>query len=727
MVGLKTPTVITAKNLADPHESQTEQEGLAFHPVSESNALPGKIPVRINPVLEDVLVAELCGVTERHVRRLAAAGKYPDAQKRLGNGGQNWSIPLSSLPQTAQARYWLRQTTGIVRPDERTSLSMEERDELWKRWEKATPKCRARAEKAFAALKMYQDLPCQGFSKMAAYQTIQEQFGVCRATFNSWQEAVKGLDQGDWRPALVPDFPGRSNARRADWPGDSWRFFLGQASTPKRPLMAAYHATVREAQAQGWGKLPSRFTAARDFRNLDADALAALQGDDRELERLSPTIQRDYSGFALHEQWSMDGRRLDVQSIDAHGLFGRKGWKGRLWMYAIMDMRSRYLVGYAFGQALNADLVRHAILDALDTTRRIIPQQVQADNGMEAAAKEITGGAPWRLRGKVKEDEPIGLLPMLGIRVSWATPAHGQTKPIERLFGTLARKVETRPEFRKAYMGHNPVAWPEEFDKNHFIPVEALRDAYQEGMEEYHHSPHRGDAMDGKTPRRVYEDLMRDPGFTPKRLTERQYRMCLLPAVAVTLRRDGCFTVLGHAYWSEKTAAIQPKGRGYFALYNPQNLSEPVFLYRKNKLIAENVGQVQRAHGNSKEDAQQFAKAKARFRKTAKAKAQAETEKKNLERPEIRLRGAQKHPELIDKETGKLLLVDEETGELLPLPEVTALTPSAVEAPKAPTPEAQASRARIENHKKLLEEIDKESAAERDAALAAPRKKEAWW
>jgi hypothetical protein len=305
---------------------------------------------------------------------------------------------------------------------------------------------------------------------------------------------------------------------------------------------------------------------------------------------------------------------------------------------------------------------------------------------------------------------------MLGIRVSWATPAHGQTKPIERLFGTLARQVETRPEFRKAYQGNNPIARPEEFDADHAVPVEALRDAYREEVTHYHHAPHRGDAMNGRTPLQVYDALTREPGFAPKRLTERQYRMCLLSAVAVTLRRDGSFTVLGHAYWSEKTAAIQPKGRGYFALYDPQNLSEPVFLYRKNKLIAESVKQVLRAHGNSKEEARQLAKAKGAYKKAAKAKARALTEEMNLARPEYKLRLLQKHPEMIDQET----------GERLPLPRVAALTPSAVEIPKAPTPEEQESRARIEYLKEQMLKDQQELAAKRDAAPPVPRKKMAW-
>lgn len=52
---------------------------------------------------------------------------------------------------------------------------------------------------------------------MDAYAAIKAEFGISRSTLNEWQEALEGLEQGDWLPALVPDLSGRTNARRADF------------------------------------------------------------------------------------------------------------------------------------------------------------------------------------------------------------------------------------------------------------------------------------------------------------------------------------------------------------------------------------------------------------------------------------------------------------------------------------------------------------------------------
>lgn len=648
-------------------------------------------------LLTTVDAARLTGITERSVNRNAADGKYAGAYKKPTNGGEGWAIPLDSLPAEAQALYWHEQftTAGLTADlfEGGSSFTPEEREEHWKRYELATEKCQGRARVAFAALMRFNELLRQGSKKMAAYEAVMTEFDVVRSTFNLWQKSVDGLDQGDWLPALVPDFSGRTNARRADWPGQSWTFFLHDACTPGRPLKTAYNRTVREAEAQGWGKLPSLQTARRDFDNLDAAVIAVLREGDTALKRLSPTVRRDYTAFALHDQWSMDGRRIDLMVRDSKGEFGSKGRTFRLWLYAVMDMRSRFLVGYAFGAALNADLVRAALMDAFKKTGRIVPKYIQIDNGMEAAAKEITGGAPWRRRGKVKEDEIIGVLPLLGIEVPWAMPGHGQTKPIERLFGTLARMCETRPEFKGAYCGNTPVARPEEWDAGKAAPIDLVRELFAEELGAYLRTPHRGDGMNGKSPMQMYTELMNAPGYVPRQISALQMRVCALSAVPITIQKDGSFIIHGARYYSVETASLS-RGRGYYARYNRHDLAEPVFVYRASKLVAENVRQIERTPGNSKEAAQKIAKERADFTRAKKAAAKALFNIQNLDTPaEIAKSTAITHPEIMDKETGEILSVGK----------VVALTQSAAQLPRESSKDEVDETTRI---KAMAEEID---------------------
>jgi transposase InsO family protein len=446
-------------------------------------------------------------------------------------------------------------------------------------------------------------------------------------------------------------------------------------SAPGRPIAAAYRATLRQAAIEGWGKLPSLRTAGRAWEAVPNTVKAVLRGDKTALKRLAPTGRRVYD-MPLHDSWTMDGRKLDLMCRDVEGRFGPPGKKGRLYLYAVEEMRSRYVVGYAFGFELTADLVRKALLSAIDHTGLVIPRQIQADNGAEFAAKEITGGASFRRRFKVKEDEVIGMLTMLGIEPQFATVAHGQAKPVERLFRTLAQEIETRPEFRRAYMGSNPERRPEEYDVDHAVSVDAVIAAYEEGIKIYNNQKHRGAGMQGKTPRQVYTELMTAPGFIMRKTTQSMRRMAALAALPVTLQTNGTFCICGASYWSQKTAELT-KGRGYTARFNSNDLAEPVYLYQGTKLVAENVPQQIRIHGNNdKAAAKQLAKAKNELNKLTKSRAKALAQV--LDPEAIKVQAAQKHPELIDKET----------GEILPQSKVVKLPTEGVQVP---TGEAQIS------------------------------------
>lgn len=692
----------TEENTSTRRETGLDKRVQSISTLPEACEIVGRKTGPCSVILNSQQSARLIGITERSVNRNAADGKYHGTYKTPTNGGEGWAIPLEALPAEAQALYWHQQftTAGLTADlfEGGSSFTPEEREEHWKRYELATEKCQCRARVAFAALTRFSELIRQGAKKMAAYATVMAEFDIVRSTFNLWQKSVEGLEQGDWLPALVPDFSGRTNARRSPWPEQAWVFFLHDACTPGRPLKTAYNRTVREAEAQGWGKLPSLQTARRDFGNNDPAVIAFLREGETALKRLSPTVRRDYTAFALHDQWSMDGRRMDLMVRDNKGEFGPKGRTFRLWLYAVMDMRSRFLVGYAIGAALNADLVRDALMAAFKNTQRIVPKCVQVDNGMEAAAKEITGGAPWRLRGKVKEDEIIGLLPFLGVEVSWATPAHGQTKPIERLFGTLARMCETRPDFKGAYCGNTPEARPEEWDASKAASIDLVRKLFAEELGAYLRTPHRGDGMNGKSPMQMYTELMNAAGYVPRQISALQMRVCALSAVNITIQKDGSFIIHGARYYSVETASLA-KGRGYYARYNRHDLAEPVFVYRGSKLVAENVRQIERTPGNSKDAAKKIAKERADFIRGKKAAAKALVNIQNLDTPvEIGKRVANQYPEIVDKDT----------GEILPASKVVALTVSAADVPKA---KSQSEIDQSANIKALADELDQLMAA----------------
>lgn len=650
-----------------------------------------------DPELTSEEAERLLCIPGRTLRYQCETGKFIAAYK---NSAGAWFIPLSSLPAFAQARYLAKNL--LIAPgncwqeDDRRELPEKEAEVLWEFFENATAKLKQRAYSDAEACHAWQIMKAQGIHYKVALDELKKEFGLSKSAVYDKIARIKGYDPQHWPALLVGQWTGE-NVRQVEWHDEAWQCFIRNALTPGCKIKIAWSRTKRLAEKEGWGAIPSYDTAKNDYRKIPHDVVTLIKEGETALKVKSPTASRDYN-FPVHTIWSMDGRRMDLRVVDAKGKYGPAGREFRLWIYAFQEVRSRVLLGYALGASLDADLVRGAFLNALKTTGLHIPHKIQPDNGMETAAKEHTGGAPWRRRGKVLEDEIIGTFPMLGIEVVWAGVAHGQTKPVERLFGTLAQMVETRPEFRGAYCGNSTETKPEEFGKP--VQVELVEQALNEEIAAYHRTPHRGHGMGGKSPLQIYAEQMKMPGVPVKKISQAQLRLCIYSAVPITIRRSGSFTILGASYWSEGTTKLAP-GKGYYARYNPQNLSDPVHVYRKEKYLCEAV-RTELTAFNDKAAAKEILKKRAAYSKAVKQSAKALQDLSSSDgRDYLISLAADVLPEMADKET----------GEILPTAQVLELVKGRVD-PLQPrkTPEDLENDAIREEAKRMQESQSKESA-----------------
>jgi hypothetical protein len=589
--------------------------------------------------------------------------------------------------------------------DERRRLSDEEAEVLWQRFEGASAKLKERAYKDAEACHLWRLLKARGLAVAEAAAQIKGDFGLAKSAVYDKLTRIRGFDAQHWPALLVGQWTGE-NAKRVEWPEGAWLFFLRHALPPGAKIKTAWRRTQREAEKQGWGVIPSYDTAKEDYRRIDDDVRVLIKEGETALKAKSPQVRRAYDG-PLHDKWSLDGRRQDVMVFDRYGKYGPPGRVFRVWLLGIEEVRSRMLVGYAMGGALNADLVRAAFLNAVKTTGRIIPRTIQCDNGMENAAKEITGGAPWRRRGKIKDDDIIGLFPRLSIDVEWATPAHGQTKPIERLFGTLANLVETRPEFRGAYCGRTPEARPEEWDAAKAVPVEILEQLFAEELHAYHRTPHRGEGMGRRPPLTVYETLMRQPDCAARRISEAQLRTCAYSASKITIGKDGRFTLFGGRYGSEAAAKLAP-GRGYYALYDPHDLSASTFVYRGERRLCE-ARRIELTPYNDKAAAKRVMKARANYMNAVRAQSDA-----------LAVRSADDSKGYLERLAREVLpdKVDPETGEILPAPKVIEIVHGKADAVPNTKPAVETEDEAILREARRMQEEDAKGLAERVRARA---------
>lgn len=551
-------------------------------------------------------VAPLNGAAIRTVRLHAAEGRY--AVERVGgNGGEQYRINLDSLSEAAQARYWQRhikaptpaetrarlealnldeqlarqvaREAGIRRRDdpiEQLPLTADERSARRERFEALPMSLRAEAQRRSRALQQLAALRLADRPKMECFAEVATEFAESTSTIRRWHKRVRNQERADWLLLLAPEYT-CTGAPEVELHPEAWAYIRAEWLVQSQPtLTAVCRRAAREGKRRGWGVLPSIKTIKRRIDKIDNRTVVLMREGVEALAKLYPAQQRDYSTLGVHDLWVSDGRKAD--------LFVRfpDGEVGRPILMFWLDVRTRKALGWAVGKTENTPLVRASMRDAM-TRSKALPREVLLDNGRAYASKEISGGQPNRYRFKVNDDDMLGVATLLNVNVVWATPGHGQSKPIESFWRTIC-ETERRAEFAGAYCGNDPLAKPEEFDQRKAVPLSAYLAAVSEDIEAYLERGHRGDSMDGRSPVEVYDELMRSAVVrTP---TSEQIRLCMLAAENKMLDADHGVTIMGNRYWSEALAKLATRGP-YTVRYDADRAETPVAVYDGDRFICE--------------------------------------------------------------------------------------------------------------------------------------------
>ena len=140
-----------------------------------------------------------------------------------------------------------------------------------------------------------------------------------------------------------------------------------------------------------------------------------------------------------------------------------------------------------------------------------------------------------------------------------------------------------RSEFVGACCGNKIDNRPEEHDMKNAVDVALFERLLHEEIEAYHDRAHRGDSMDGRSPRQVYEALM--ASTVVRQPTASLVRRCMLAAQPIKLNRHGEFFILENRYGSDACAAL-PRNVKYMAYYDPNDTTVPVELWDGEDLVA---------------------------------------------------------------------------------------------------------------------------------------------
>ncbi len=392
--------------------------------------------------------------------------------RKPGRGGglfYHWSV----LPFNARLKLIEQEADTAER-----STESRDRGQAWAGYDQLDQKSKDAAADRLDALNKVEALHISGSTHVAAVAVISKEKGVSPRTVYNWVAMIEGVAAEDRLAYLAPR-PPKKRIRTED--RAKFRPFMDWLQSAflrlEGPTFAqSYRAALKQAETQGWDfpiqKTAKRWMEAEVPRTTQAYAREGLKG----LMRCFPAQKRDRSSLSAMEAVNADCHKIDLFVVWPDGTINRPQ------IVVFQDLYSGKFLSWRVDHDPNKVMVMAAFGEMVDNWR--IPKRCLFDNGHEFANKWMTAGAPTRFRFKIRETDPVGVLPLLGIQMHWATPAHGQAKPIERGFRDIASDVAKDPRFAGAYVGNRPGAKPENY-ASRAIPVDEFIQVLEEGIEEH--------------------------------------------------------------------------------------------------------------------------------------------------------------------------------------------------------------------------------------------------
>ena len=594
-------------------------------------------------------------------------------------GGTANEYHLSSLPAETQAALLKRslpEPTLLKKKIDSSAFSYDS-NQLWQHYDSKPQKQRDEAENRLSILLQVMTLNEVGQMKLGdAFNMVAEQNDISVRTIQGWyhgtktKPGVKKYDRKDWLAALVPGFVGRTSKAEID--DEAWEFFKADYLRLEQPTATACYYRLQRAAAEHNWTIPSIKTIERRIQTIPYSIRVFKREGDAGLIKMYPAQQRSVRDLHAMQWINGDGYQ--------HNVFVRlpNGEVTRLKTWFWQDVYSRKILSYRVDESENTDSIRMSFGDLIDQFG--IPEAVTIDNTRAAANKWMTGGVPNRYRFKVKEDDPLGLFPALGIKVHWtsiqAGKGHGQAKPIERSFGVggIGETVDIHPELAGGYTGKNPMAKPENYGKK-AIELDTFLRVLEQEIIAWNAKPGRRTEM-GQGEKSFDQVFNESYQAAPiQKATAEQRRMWLLSAEAIKVQRDGTFSLDAgkttgrgkNRYHAEEL--FEFVGQKIVVRFDPQNLHGTVYSYTLDGRYITEARCIEATGFGDTEAGRSYNKHRTRFMKATKLAAKAEVAMDALEVAE-RLPAIEK-TEIADPKIVRPLRPAPQLGRPVPIPQVT--------------------------------------------------------
>jgi putative transposase len=485
-------------------------------------------------------------------------------------GGVEYNI--CTLPQRAQTALLVKQTKAreVEIPAQKARVTSAD---LWSWFDRQTAKKKAEAKRRLDVLLAVEAAERNGMRKVTAVQLVCSELGIAPSGYYRWEALVREHERGDWLPALAPRHAG-SSGQEAECSPAAWDWLRAAYLRPEQPNFAdCYRQLLLVAAEQDppW-RVPSERTLFRRMQALPETTRVFLRKGADALKRMLPAQQRDHAVFRALQAVNTDDHRMDVF------VRWQDGTVARPHLLAVQDIYSGMILGWRVDRSENTQAIRLAIGDVVEEFG--IPELFWFDNTRAAANKDITGGQPNRYRFKVRDEDPPGLVEMLGAEVRFAQPFHGQAKPVERAFRDAAQDWAKDIRFAGAYTGNNPTAKPANYGSK-AVPIATLVAVIAERIEEHNtRIGRRSPVAAGRSFRETFDESYRgarEQGLI-RQATQAQRQLFLLQAEPATIRREQpMLHLFGNRYFAP--FMLQMAGQKVVARFDADALHDDIHVY----------------------------------------------------------------------------------------------------------------------------------------------------
>lgn len=532
----------------------------------------------------------------------------PRARPHKGRGG-GLAYHLSLLPDAARAELVKRGIAFSAANDE-DAVAIARQAHGWAWYDMQSDAVKAEAMRRARIIANVETFEAAGMSRTSAVNAAVEA-KASTATIYNWLKDVKGVAVSDRLPALAPRRKG--GGKEADVDDGAWQYLKSEYLRPEGPTFSScVFQTIKFYAAPRGIDLPNEKTLLRKLqREVDPRVVVAMRKGMDAVRNMVPPQHRSKAHMYAMDMVNIDGHKFDVFvnfGKDAAG----KDIIARPMMVAIQDVYSSMMLAWRIGDTESACLTRLAFADLFKNYG--IPNRCLMDNGRAFASKWVTGGVRNRYRFKIREDDPMGLLPSLGIGVQFAQPYSGQSKPIERSFRTLADFVVKDIRCSGAYTGNHIDNKPENYGSK-AVPLDIFVKVVADGIAAYNEREGRKNHAIAKGS--SYQATFQASYATAPigKAKEEHLRLALLTGEKLKAdRKDGSIKIVGNRFWSRELS--RHAGQLLTIRFDPDDLSLPIHVYSMGGDYICTADRIGASLFDSVEDAQRQKKAVGDMRKT---------------------------------------------------------------------------------------------------------------